>query len=282
MEEIELRSYPAKLLWFGEYTVIVGSDALAGPYHRYGGRWTKGPARLSTSIVDFLEHVSLHAEVNTHLMGQFQYQADIPPGKGLGSSGALTAALYDLCTDHAKLSRQQRWQDLGQIESYWHGKSSGFDALVSLEDTLLHRSGSSCSPVESMHICYPYVYLLDSGLERDARQLIHHFERLTRERAFADALTKAGNLVEEIISKALKSSEFSSELSDLSAYQFAYMSDFIPEVLHEPWASTLNSDEYQLKLCGAGGGGYFLLFCRREVSSLRWSGFPLLQVSVNE
>jgi mevalonate kinase len=49
-------------------------------------------------------------------------------------------------------------------------------------------------------------------------------------------------------------------LADLSAQQLAHFSEMIPENIVEFWKKGLESDNFKIKLCGAGGGGFLLGF----------------------
>ena len=42
------------------------------------------------------------------------------------------------------------------------------------------------------------------------------------------------------------------------SYQWEHFRPMIPKLYHEVWQRGLDSGEYALKLCGAGGGGVFL------------------------
>ena len=62
---------------------------------------------------------------------KYWLEMNIPTGYGLGSSGAVSAAVYDLFFPGvAKLTLEQQKEDLAAIESFFHGKSSGVDALT--------------------------------------------------------------------------------------------------------------------------------------------------------
>jgi len=60
------------------------------------------------------------------------FESNIPIGFGLGSSGALSAGVYDsFCLAKANDNLELTKKHLAQIESYFHGSSSGTDPLVS-------------------------------------------------------------------------------------------------------------------------------------------------------
>ncbi len=148
-------SYSAKLLLFGEYSILLGSRALSIPYPRFSGRLVPphgtplaGKELLSNKelkkFLSFLkekpDHFSLMMDLNAFEeeveRGLF-FDSDIPVGYGIGSSGAICAAVYERFGTHqipggmdggeAMAHVKKR---LGTMESFFHGKSSGFDPLV--------------------------------------------------------------------------------------------------------------------------------------------------------
>ena len=48
----------------------------------------------------------------------------------------------------------------------------------------------------------------------------------------------------------------------LSKFQFEHFKPMIPSLFNKLWKRGLDTGEYYLKLCGAGGGGYILGFTR--------------------
>jgi len=44
----------------------------------------------------------------------------------------------------------------------------------------------------------------------------------------------------------------------LSAFQYEHFSPMIPKLYREMWGEGLSSNDYSLKLCGAGGGGFLM------------------------
>ena len=101
-----MRRYPSKLILFGEYVLLLGARALATPVPIYYGQWEQddGPetVKLREQLIAFvqspevqslagLERDRLQQDLNNYLY----FNSNIPVGYGLGSSGALTAGLYD-------------------------------------------------------------------------------------------------------------------------------------------------------------------------------------------
>ena len=100
------RAYPAKLLLFGEYTIIVGGQALATPLPLFQGRWAKAqahesPVDLQQKLPAFLDYLRQREWARSFRLDAFArdleqayyFASTIPLGYGAGSSGALCAAV---------------------------------------------------------------------------------------------------------------------------------------------------------------------------------------------
>ena len=97
--------FPAKLLLFGEYTVLNGSQALSVPFRKWTGKWNKHEESGQMSLipeyfrwlhkVDIADDTTFDKMINEFEEG-WSYDADIPVGYGVGSSGAYVAAIYDI------------------------------------------------------------------------------------------------------------------------------------------------------------------------------------------
>ncbi|MEM9849977.1 MAG: mevalonate kinase, partial [Bacteroidota bacterium] len=139
--------YPAKLILFGEYTVLLGGRALAMPLQQFKAYWDRSVLETDTRISGFFEYLLTNdslkdlfdaAKMKSDLGAGLVFQSDIPLGYGLGSSGALCAATYDTyaltkSTDLHLLKKQ-----LADMEAHFHGASSGTDPLICyLNQTLL-------------------------------------------------------------------------------------------------------------------------------------------------
>ena len=135
----------------GEYGVVVGGSALTIPYPRFNARVRektdtteerKETAEKSQKYLGILfRYISglppetfqaaPDLELFSASLDKIWLEMNIPTGYGLGSSGAVSAAVYDLFFPGADaLSLEQQKEDLAAIESFFHGKSSGVDALT--------------------------------------------------------------------------------------------------------------------------------------------------------
>ncbi len=144
----------SKILLFGEYGIIKDSKGLSIPYNFYNGalktdgnpseaavksnaslkRFVAYLETISTELVTF-DVETLKADVEAGMY----FDSSIPQGYGVGSSGALVAAIYynyahNRITVLENLTREKLLKlksIFSAMESFFHGKSSGLDPLNS-------------------------------------------------------------------------------------------------------------------------------------------------------
>ena len=147
----------SKILLFGEYGIIKDSKGLSIPYNFYNGalKVDDNPSEEALKSNESLKRFVVYLEqlqseqpelvtFNLELLiadverGMY-FDSSIPQGYGVGSSGALVAAIYDKYAHHKitvleNLTREKLLQlknIFSQMESFFHGKSSGLDPLNS-------------------------------------------------------------------------------------------------------------------------------------------------------
>ncbi len=273
-----LKKYPAKLLLFGEYTVLLGGQALAMPEWHFHGSWQLGagpsPAfgetlfRLARHLIACQARAQLPGHWRLHrlladLKAGAAFHSSIPAGYGLGSSGALVAALCDnyCSTRPHKLPELRRL--LAQVEAFFHGSSSGIDPLVSLLQQPLLIEGSYLRPCAHPPLS-PYgrtaLFLFDTQIDRKTAPLVALFQKRLSEPSFARAIERLQRANEAAIYAFLHGDEAQliEAWQSISALQFDWLSDMIPRQYREHWVHGRESRSWHFKLCGAGGGGYLL------------------------
>ena len=180
----------SKILLFGEYGIIQDSKGLSIPYNFYNGALksdenpTEEAKKSNESLVKFVaylkqlqteqpELVTFNIEVLQNDVNNGMYfDSSIPQGYGVGSSGALVAAIYDKYATNKitvleNLTREKLLQlkaIFSNMESFFHGKSSGLDPLNSyLSLPILINSKdnieaagvfNSCDAGTTMHCTY--------------------------------------------------------------------------------------------------------------------------------
>lgn len=144
----------SKILLFGEYGIIKDSKGLTIPYNYYKGALKYGinssiQSKESNAVLlnyqKFLKKINENLvsfdfkKMTTDLSKGLYFDSSIPKGYGVGSSGALVAAIYDCyalnkITVLENLTRQKLLKlksVFSEMESFFHGKSSGLDPLNS-------------------------------------------------------------------------------------------------------------------------------------------------------
>ena len=274
--------YPAKLMLVGEYGVVIGGSALTIPFRAFHARVRSveeipdGKEQEARQSLGHLEQLfryiqglpagAFHASPDLQRFSEnlqnYWMDLDIPIGFGLGSSGAISAAIYDLFFPEAKgLSLQHQKEDLATIESYFHGKSSGVDALTCHAASALrfHSSGHiervTFNPAE---IPGGYRFFLLNSQERfDTGPLVNHFLDRMKEEAYRRAMEEEYLSLNQLLIESLlgeKEADPAMLVRLISDFQLQHFPKMIPENMVELWIEGLVSNAYYLKLNGSGGG----------------------------
>ena len=268
--------YPGKILLYGEFSIILKNKALAIPLTSQGGKWENDVNAENTSLFGWLEYLKKLPHIANYDLVHFEeelnrglfFESSIPQGYGAGSSGALVAAFYahfsiSPIKNPSTTHLHELKKELGVLESYFHGNSSGTDPLVSY---LKHSLLLANDKIDKINLPSPpddlFFFLLDCGMARKTEPLVSTFlhEIHNNKDYTADFENHYVPVVNQTIQEHLDS-RFSAlkkcwlELSQLQNHFFKAM---IPKNLIEYWHKGNNEGHTHLKLCGAGGGGYLL------------------------
>lgn len=286
-------SFYSKILLFGEYGIIKSSKGLSIPYNYYNGalkmeKNLEGVAlRSNESLKEFsyylkdLQHAEpelvqfniekLLAEVENGLY----FDSSIPQGYGVGSSGALVAAIYDqyaldritVLENLTKDKLLKLKEIFGKMESFFHGTSSGLDPLNSyLSLPILINSKDNIEPtgIPSQSLeGKGGVFLIDSGIVGETAPMVTIFMEKLKDQGFRKVIKEefikhTDACVENFLKGDLKA--LFSNTKQLSSVVLNHFKPMIPEQFHTIWQKGIDSNDYYLKLCGSGGGGYILGF----------------------
>ena len=300
--------YPSKIMLAGEYGVVVGGSALTIPFHRFQAKIRSvndTPPGKEAEVQQSLKYIQLlyqfiqslpegtfHAPPDMDKFAEnlqtYWLDLNIPIGFGLGSSGAVSAAIYDMFFPSSNtLTFEQQKEDLASIESYFHGKSSGVDALTCFARTALrfHTSGKiEKVKFDAMDLPGGYrFFLLNSGEKFDTGPLVQHFLSELKNPDFKRSIEEEYlPLNQKLIETLLGEREADPGLLVrlLSDYQFKNFSKMIPETMLDLWIEGQVSNEYYLKLNGSGGGFMLGITHKSSIELLeeRW-GEALIWVS---
>jgi mevalonate kinase len=275
------KKYPAKLLLFGEYTVINNSEALAIPFNMFQGYWENYYNENSLAIEsnkilsDILSYIKCFEAKRINLDGfkkdieaGLWFNSNIPYGYGLGSSGALVAAIYDKYFEVKSKNYTDIKEDLGKIESYFHGTSSGIDPLVSyLNQSIKIEVDHSIKIIPELNVNNTaesiLVFVVDCGFSRHSNNLVNSYIESCKESNFKSNYIEPMKLLTSLSIEALLNNDVKLKkyVKTISELQLLHMKKMIPDEILELWNKGIQSDLFSLKLCGAGGGGFMLGFC---------------------
>lgn len=280
----------SKILLFGEYGIIKDSKGLSIPYNFYNGALksdgnrSEKALKSNESLNKFVQHlkildkdlVSFDIEaLQTDVNAGMYFDSSIPQGYGVGSSGALVAAIYDKYANNKitvleNLTREkllQLKQIFSEMESFFHGKSSGLDPLnsylslpilINSKDNI-EATGIPCQKTSGKGA----VFLLDSGVIGETAPMVGVFMENMKQEGFRNMLKDqfiryTDACVDDFLKGDVKSLfQNTKQLSKVVLNNFKPM---IPQQFHELWQQGLETNDYYLKLCGSGGGGYILGF----------------------
>ena len=280
----------SKILLFGEYGIIKNSKGLSFPYNFFKGGFKLGDLSIDEVkksnknlklFKDFISKIDKKIvnfdlnKINKDLAEGMYFDSTIPQGYGVGSSGALVAAIYDRYAQDKITILENLTKDkilvlkniFSKMESFFHGKSSGLDPLNSYLSLpiLIHSKNkieTTGIPSQSNN-GKGTVFLLDSGASSDTAPMVEKFFELMKNKDYSkmikeDFIHTTDNCVENFLNADFKS--LFSNIKKLSKVVLENFKPMIPEKFHNIWAKGIESNDYFLKLCGSGGGGYILGF----------------------
>ena len=265
MAPLNAKQYPSKILLFGEYLVLHGGYALAIPYFDYALFLAPpNPYANKKFYHKFYKYLLSNTTLNNRISPQFiedierglHFDSSIPVGYGLGSSGALTAAIYDIYILKKSETLSDIKHDLAEIESFFHDKSSGVDPLTSFIQKPILIENETIQLIENVSLKNFVLY--DSQIKRNAKQAITHFNILRQNHSFRIGLEELTTLSNFMVSQWVQNKDIAEELKLYSEKQLLLFRDFIPESVQKDWKKGLESNSYYMKLCGAGMGGFYL------------------------
>ena len=280
----------AKILLFGEYGIIKDSKGLSIPYNFYCGslkiqkenkRANEASNKKLAGFADYLktldsEVVSFDWEkLDFDLARKMYFDSSIPEGYGVGSSGALVAAIYDkyamskitVLENLTKEKLQYLKKIFSQMESFFHGKSSGLDPLNSyLSLPILINSNQQIETVgipSQNTLGKGAVFLIDSGISVETAPMVSIFMENMKKKAFSTMMREkfinySDACVEDFLEGNLNS--FFKNIKLLSSLVLKNFQPMIPSSFHQLWRKGIETNNYYFKLCGSGGGGFILGF----------------------
>lgn len=292
LNRVRMKIFFAKLLLFGEYGLMFGGRALAIPFFKYSGHLDKSADRLSDPsgmksavelerFVSWFRHEQLNSKMNFPLdldrlggdiAGNLFFRSDIPSEYGIGSSGALCAALFheysiygknllQVCKRHSLPEALK--SDFSVMESYFHGRSSGLDPLVSFfhQPVMFGNNHLSVPYLRTDQLPYS-VYLIDTGMPGATSTMVGRFLEKMQDPAFKTVFNRDFLPANEGVVHSFllgNHDELFRYLPKITRFQLDHLSEMIPDGFADVVEELMTHGIY-VKLLGSGGGGFLLAF----------------------
>ena len=281
----------SKILLFGEYGIIKDSKGLSIPYNFFKGALKTDSTTSEEALksnralheyADYLQQIQSHDLVTFDMERLFSdisegmyFDSSIPQGYGIGSSGALVAAIYDKYANDKitvleNLTREKLLQlktIFGKMESFFHGKSSGLDPLnsyLSLPILINSKDNIESTSLPSQNKeGKGAVFLLDSGITGETAPMVQIFMEKMKQEGFRNVIKEkfikhTDACVDHFLNGDIKG--LFGHVKQLSHVVLDHFKPMIPQQFHSLWEKGIETNDYYLKLCGSGGGGYILGF----------------------
>ncbi len=273
MKGKEFKAVNSKLLLFGEYTVINGGRSLALPIQNFQGRLKINETPSENNLEEYLGFL-LHNDFffndkipDQNIWNHIVFDSNIPVGYGAGSSGAITAAIYEAFLLKKNKELEELQKTLARMENYFHGQSSGLDPLVIALNTPVLVSSEGVEPIEDMQKIkqsLQHFYLIDTGISRSTGPLVNVYKSKLNDTDFITSgvsplLEANENAINSVLDNQIPELRYA--VNQISEIQFNFFKEMIPGSYMDLWEELLDTEDMRLKLCGAGGGGFLLFFC---------------------
>lgn len=298
---------PSKILLFGEYSVLVHSNALAIPFSKYSGQLVYANKHASDNpeiiksneiiqkfyaYLKVLEKKSPHLcvfdfktfEADIHKM--LYFKSNIPEQYGLGSSGALTAQVFSSYALHPQNYNLNQLKNIfAGMESFFHGKSSGTDPLVSFVNKPIIFMPNEIKTTELNFEDLNRdlkIFFIDTNRRAGTIGFVAEFQNKIktdssfRKKIELQYIPIVNNTIEKFIN--YKSDDFIPGLKELVKLQIELFWNLFPENIVKTVQYGIEKDLYYLKLCGSGGGGYLLGFTTKPDETFNYLQKSVLNV----
>lgn len=271
-----------KLLLFGEHAVVQGFPALGLTLPLSTRVWLSHPGDTLTGS-DVPRSTPAHTQLIRTLVPYLgdatqalwqqhtwhaHIKSDVPQGRGLGSSAALTGAVARAFAQGVQppVSQHTLWHMAHQAEHKYHGHPSGVDTALALgsgllavtpdEHSLPDLRACSTSPFSLVVGTLPRVINTHNLVQHVRDQVKAHGERTL------GILKRLGQLA--VIPPALRNA--GAILGDRAneAHSLLQTLGLSTTALDQSLLTGLAAGAHGGKLSGAGGGGAFVLFCEDQ------------------
>ena len=290
-------SFNSKILLFGEYGIMHDSNALSIPYKKFNGSLSKSDhlsedQKISNRNIeslykyiiqeDYLNDIINSDNLKEEIDSGLYFDSNIPIGSGLGSSGALVSSIISRYSkvDLKSFSNSEIKKIMSLVESKFHGNSSGFDPAVSYFNKPMLYSNQKIKLIERIAFKDFKVYIIDSQIDSSTKKMIKVFEDKISKSEFrlffnSKFINNTNQCIDHLINTSKLFRDSVKELSNDTLHNFQEM---ISEKLKNKWKEGIKNDSYYMKLCGSGGGGFFLAYDFDNQINSSFSDFKIYQI----
>lgn len=279
----------AKILLFGEYGIIKDSKGLAIPYNSFKGALKMDNNDSQTAIASnkkLKEYFNYLSSIDSKIVSfdldklkndidnGLYFDSTIPQGYGVGSSGALVASIYHQYANDKITVLENLTKDklvklktiFAEMESFFHGKSSGLDPLnsyLSIPILINSKNNLEATGIPMQKDGKGAVFLLDSNQTGETEPMVNLFMNKMKNEGFRKMISEdfakvTDACIDDFLHGNVKS--LFGNVKQLSKVVLNHFKPMIPQPFHKVWQQGIETNAYYLKLCGSGGGGYILGF----------------------
>ncbi len=293
--------FNSKLLLFGEYGLMYDAMALSVPFPKFSGFLDFDQDYSHSESTSEIQKLFMHLKsensrqnlrfpfdlesLENDLSKGLYFNSSIPQQYGLGSSGALVAALfsrYASSDEENEFTPEILKTDFALLESFFHGRSSGLDPLTSyLNKPLLIDSEKMVRKLDfDRNKSNLAIALIDTKITGETGLLVKHFIEQNRfpefKEAFKNQFLPANNgCIESFLNR--EHSQFFMNLEALIRFQLANFRRMIPEGFQDLIAEAIEENVF-IKLLGSGGGGFLLAFAQTETTLEQWAAMKRIEL----
>jgi len=282
--------FNSKVLLFGEYTVVLGARALAVPYPTFNGCLKLEASTTNKLVQNSKWHIAHFYRYIKKLMTNnvclsifdlpkfrvaieqgLYFDSTIPQGYGIGSSGALIAAVYhqyalnkipNAPTPNIEELNVLKRQ-LAQLEGHFHGKSSGTDPIICYlnKPLLLQNNTIQVPKIQTPIQPKGAIFLIDSQQKRPDHPLVPVFLDKLKQPEFHNICVHQLGRSNEGCIEAILNGDFDRLIGHakiVSEIQLKYFTPMIPKHFSAKWKYGWQHNLFYAKVCGSGGGGFML------------------------
>lgn len=240
----------AKIILFGEHSVVYGKKALALPIKELKIRVEKRSKKCFKEEDEHVEYIKKLLNIKEFI----KIKSNIPISRGLGSSAALSVALARMQgADVFEISK------LAEIKA--HGNPSGIDSAVIIhEKAIIFEKNKEIQYIDVN--LNAYIVIIDSGIKSSTKEAVEKVKKLNR----MDLIENLGKITENAITK----------IYDKDIYALGKMMKYAQNNLKNLKLSTpfidriirkANYNSLGAKITGSGLGGCVIALCKNKLQA---------------